>query len=264
MMKKLTSLLIAVLLCFALTISVFAESTAPRLVDGADILFESEEQVILSKLNYVSEEHNFDVIVITVESLPESVSSAKELADSIYAGNDFGFGDQKDGIIFLVSMLERDWTIYAKGYGETVFTDSGLEYIAGIVQPMLSDGDYSGAFESFADECDSFLFQATSGTPFDESNLPRQSLSVTWIPISILIGMGISLLIMSVFRSKLKSVRSKSNAHDYQVAGSFRVTHSSEIFLYQNVTRIPRQTQSTTKPGGARSGSSGRSIGGKF
>lgn len=264
-MKKITSLLIAVLLCLGLSISVFGvEGTAPRLIDDADILFESEEIELLSKLNSVSEKHGFDVIVITVDSLPDSVSSAKELSDRIYFNNDFGFGDNKNGIIFIVSMLERDWNILAKGYGESIFTDSGLEYIADIVQPLLSDGDYNQAFNSFADECDSFLTQAANGNPYDADNLPKKPLSLVWIPVSILIGMGISLIIMSVFRSKLKSVRSKSNAHDYQVEGSFRVTHSSEMFLYQNVTRIPRQTQSTTKPGGVRSGSSGRSIGGKF
>lgn len=265
MIKKLSCIIAVILLCLSLTVTSFAlgDEVVPRLVDGADILTSEQEETLLKKLNTVSEAHSFDVVIITIENLYGSGMTAEEFADDTYDYNNFGFGDQKDGILLLITMEDSEWFISTSGYGRTVFTDEGWQYIGDQISPDLGNEDYYGAFDYFADLCDDFLLQAESGSPYTGSNLPRGELSLMWIPGSILIGMGISLLIMSVFRGQLKSVRRKPAAHDYQVPDSMNITNSSEMFLYQHVTRIPRQTQTnSSRGGGVRVGSSGRSHGG--
>ena len=265
MIKKLSCFITAVFLCayFMISASALGDKIVPRLADGADLLTEQQEEMLLEKLNSVSEKHGFDVVVITVETLDGSGMTAAEFADDTYDYNNFGFGSEKNGILLLINMEESEWFFSTSGYGNTAFTYDGWNYIGYEIQPYLSDGDFYEAFETYAELCDDFLTQAKTGEPYTNSNLPKGKLSLLWIPGSILIGMGISLLIMLGFRGQLRSVRRKPSANDYQIPGSMQVTHQSEMFLYRNVTRIPRQTQSTSsKGGGMRVGSSGRSHGG--
>lgn len=261
MIKKLSCFITAVFLCayFMISASALGDKIVPRLADGADILTSDQEEMLLQKLNYVSENHGFDVVLITVETLDGSGMTAAEFADDTYDYNNFGFGSQKNGILLLINMEEGKWFISTSGTGTEVFPYDVWNYIGDEIQPYLSAGEYYEAFEYYAELCDDFLTQAQSGNPY----LPKGKLSILWIPGSVLIGMGISLLIMLGFRGQLRSVRRKPSANDYQVPGSMQVTHQSEMFLYQHITRVPRQTQSTSsKGGGMRVGSSGRSHGG--
>lgn len=265
MIKKISCLIAVVFLCVSLMIPAFAlgDEIVPRLADGADILTESQEENILEKLDSVSEKHDFDVVIITVETLDGSGMTAEEFADDTYDYNNFGFGNQKNGILLLVDMEKSEWFISTTGYGNEVFTYDGWNYIGEQMKPYLSDGDFVKAFETYADLCDDFLDQAQKGQPYTSKNLPRGKLSLLWIPGSILIGMGISFMIMLTFRGQLKSVRRKPSANDYQIPGSMQLTQQSEMFLYQNVTCVPRQTQNTSsRGGGMRTGSSGRVHGG--
>lgn len=264
MIKKISCLIAAVLLCLAFMVPSFAlgEEIMPRLVDGADILTDSEEAELLQNLDTVSEKHSFDVVIVTVETLNGSGMTIAEFADDLYDYNNFGFGDKGDGILLLVDMDGREWFISTSGYGMTAFNDDGWQYIGKQIEPILGDGNYYRAFETFIVLCDDFLVQAENGEAYTNSTLPREKLSLMWIPGSILIGMGISFLIMLGFRSQLKTVRRKSAAQDYQVPDSMHITHQSEMFLYQHVSRTPKQTQSSSKGGGVRVGSSGRSHGG--
>ena len=90
------------------------ERILPRLVDGAGLLSQDQADDLLSKLDQVSEGQNFDIAIITVDALEEGYTSI-EYADDIYDYNGFGMGEDYDGILFLISMEERDWAISTHG-----------------------------------------------------------------------------------------------------------------------------------------------------
>jgi len=58
--------------------------------------------------------------------------------------------------------------------------------------------------------------------------------------ISIAIGIVIGLIVVSILKGQLKTVASQSGAGYYQVSGSLHLSVSTDVFLYQNTTRIPR------------------------
>ncbi len=60
------------------------------------------------------------------------------------------------------------------------------------------------------------------------------------ILIAILIGFVISLIIMMVHKSALKTVHMQSSAKDYIKDGSFRLTNKREIYLYKKVDKTPK------------------------
>ena len=58
--------------------------------------------------------------------------------------------------------------------------------------------------------------------------------------ISIVIGVAIGFLVVSVMKSQLRSVRPQSGADSYLEDSSLHLTVSTDHFLYQNTTRTPR------------------------
>ena len=259
-MKKLLFTIIAALLCVTICLPVMAESELPRLIDDADLLSESEEQNLLQKLESISEKQEFDVVVVTVDSLDGY--SPMEFADDFYDYSDYGFGASKDGALLLISMEANDWHVTTTGFGITAITDAGLDYMSDQFVPYLSDGDYAEAFETYADLCDDFVQQARSGRPYDVGNMPRGSFNfVTRLITSLIIGFVVALIATSVMRGSLKSIRPQPSAASYVRNGSMKVTEQSDFFLYRQVNRIAKPKNNSGGSSTHKS-SSGRSHGG--
>ena len=169
MKKRIFMVYFALVLLFFPVSPVFAAEDAPRLVDGADLLTDSEETALRDKLDEISERQQVDLVIVTTDSLEGK--SPMEFADDFYDYNGYGFGDSYDGVLFLISMEERDWHISTTGFGITAITDAGREYISENFLEDLSDGEYGAAFTTFAELCDAFITQAREGQPYDVGNL---------------------------------------------------------------------------------------------
>lgn len=258
MMKRFTVSLFAIMLMLCMTLSVTA-AQLPRLVDGADLLTDSEEQYILSMLDEVSERQQFDVAIVTTNTLDGK--SPMAYADDFYDDNGYGWGTSYDGVLLLVSMEDRDWWISTCGYGITAFTDWGIECLSDQFLPDLGNGFYEDSFETFIEGCDEYITLARNGEPFDIGTEPFDAGSALFI--SIVVGLIAALVIVSSMKAQLKSVY-KQNAANYLRGDSMKITDSHELFLYRNVNRTRRQTESSSGGGGSRThtSSSGRSHGG--
>lgn len=228
--------------------------------DAADLLTSDEESLLLDKLEAVSEEYDFDVAVATVQST-DGVAMNK-FTDDFFDDNQYGTGDNYDGILFMISIGDREWHITTHGYGMTVFNQDGLDYMKEKVEPLLKDEDFYGAFDSYADLCRLFLEQAATGEPYDSSTLPREPLPFKWIPISLGIGLVLAFFCTSGMKSQLKSVRAKDSAVDYVRQGSMNLTNSNDIFLYQTVSKTAKPKDNDSSSGGSDSDHGG--TGGSF
>ena len=232
----------------------------PRLTDEADLLSDSEEKDLLAKLDEISDRQKCDVVVATVNSLEGK--TAMEYADDFYDYNGYGYGEDRDGIILVISMEDRDWWMSTCGYGITAFTDAGQKYMSDKFIPMVSDGEYADAFTKYADLCDEFLTQAKTGEPYDKSNMPKESLNIIWLPIDLAVGLFAAFIADSLKKSKLKTVRRKAAAQDYMVDGSFRVTKNYDRFITKNVTTRVIHRDDDSGGSSTHSSSSGSDHGG--
>lgn len=242
-----------------------SQSTYPRLMDEAGLLSSDEAAEIKAKLDEISERQKFDVVIATVNSL--SGKTPREYADDLYDYSGFGFGENKDGVLFLISMEDRDWYITTTGYGIAAITDAGREYIADKFTGYLSDGDYAEAFRIYANEVDRFVTNAVeTGKPYDVGNLPHDPLSLIWIPISLVVGLIIAAGVVGGMKSKLRSVSFASAADSYVKPGSMNVRESRDMFLYSTVSRTakPKDSDSSGSSGGSstHTSSSGTTHGG--
>lgn len=237
---------------------VYAADGLPRLVDDADLLSDDEEAELSDMLDEISERQQVDVVVVTVGSM--NGQTAVAYSDDFFDYNGYGFGDERDGVLLLVCMDERDWNISTSGYGITAFTDAGQEYISEIFLPDLSDGNYAAAFTSFAQLCDDFITQANTGEPYDIDNLPKEPFSFLGTFITaFLIAFVIALIATGIMKGQLKSVHSQSAASNYIQQGSMQLTKKNDLFLYSHVERR-RKPENTSSNNSNSSGSSGGST----
>jgi uncharacterized protein len=264
MKKSIHILLIALSMLFVLAVSVSA-ADLPLVYDEADLLTDAEEEALLSKLEAISDEADMDVVVALVDSIEDL--SPMEYADDFFDYNGYGRGDNRDGLVLLVSMEYSDWWISTRGYAVTAFTDAGIEYIGEQVTPYLSDGKYADAVEEFAAQCETFIAQAKTGDPFDTHNLPKEPFNKGMaLVIALIAGFIIGKIYAGKLKGELTSVRRQNAAVGYVREGSLNVTNSNEFFLYRNVSRSAKPTSSSggSSTHKSSSGASHGGGGGKF
>ncbi len=265
MKNKLTALFCSLFIIACLALPTYAIAgdgdSRVRLVDNAGLLNKADALSLTEKLDEISERYQLDVVILTVETT--NGRSSRAYADDYYDYNGFGFGKNNDGILLLINMEDRDCYITTSGYGKIAFTDAGIAYIEDKIVQYLSDEDYASAFETFISLADDFITQAKSGEPYDRNNLPREPLSLIWIPLSVGIGFVIALLIVGAMKSKLKTVRSQPAADSYIKRDSLNITESRDLFLYHTVSRTPKP-KNTSSGGGSTThrSSSGSTHGG--
>ncbi len=250
-MKKVLCILFALLMCAALAVNV---SAAPdRLVDGANLLNDAEEKSLRARLDEVSEKHEVDIVVVTVESID---IDADEYAERYFNNNGYGLGEEKSGVLFL--RILSDWEgdkychIYAKAVGSDAISDSDIQSILDSMEDAIDDEEYGEAFNIFVDECDErigdYLYDLTHFS-FGSSAL-----------IALIIGLIVAFIATSVMKGKLKSVRYQAAATSYVKAGSLKLTESRDTYLYSTVSRVAKPKNTSSGGGASRSSSGGRKM----
>ena len=247
-MKRFFTVLFTVLLCLALAAQVSA-AQLPRLVDAADLLSADQEEDLLQRLDQVSEELQCDVVIVTMESC--GGHSPDAVIEAFYDEYGYGVGTDRDGVVLMLSMAERDWRILCNGYAAQAITPDERDDMGDHILDELSSGEYYEAFMEFTSLCRYEIEGERNGVPFDFG------LSLL---ISLLIGFVVAFIATGVMRSKLKSVRSQTGAREYTKPGSMQLTRSTDLFLYRTLDRRrkPQQTSSGSRGGGG----GGRHVGG--
>ena len=234
-------------------------------VDNADLLTQTEENELSEKLQDISDELQFDVVVVTTNSIGSK--TATEYADDYFDYNGYGRGSNNDGALFLVDMGDRKWAISTSGYGIEAIVDSALDDMEEEIVSYLKSGDYDGAFNEFADLTYDIVNDAKNGKSYSNSTTSttknHKNMGVRTLSLPFSIGAGISLIIILVYRSKLKPVKFQKEAKEYIVPGSFNLRRSDDVFLYFNITKVPIPKNNDSDDSGSfHSSSSGSSHGG--
>lgn len=253
MKRKLFTLMLILCLVAGLSFTTYASSN--RLVDDAGLLTGTDAAKLESKLSRISDRHNVDIVIVTVDSTHGK--SPMDFADDYYDYNDY----RADGILLLVSMEDSDWWVSTTGYGITAITDAGLEYMSDRFVPYFSDEEFAEGFNAFADLCNEFIAQAKTGDAYDFHNLPKEPFRfVTNLLIALVIGLVAAWIVTGSMKAKLKAVRQQASANDYMTPGSLHLTHSRDLFLYTHLDR--REKPKSSSGSSTHTSSSGTTHGG--
>lgn len=267
MRKKFTALLFVFALCLGMAVPAFAADADDfadeyyRVIDMADILSDDEEAALNNRLDEISLRQNMDITLVTSADM-NGYTSISDYAEELYEYCNYGYGDNKDGVLLFVCMSDHDWYIATHGRGIFVFTDAGIKYIGKKMKSDLSGGNYASAFDTYAGLCDDFITQANTGKPYDKNNLPRNPLSPVWIPVALAAGIIAAFIVVCIMKHKLKSVGIQKTANSYIKDGSLNITESRDLFLYRTVTKSEKAKSSTSSGSSTHESSSGSTYGG--
>ena len=264
-MKKILSIAIVLILTLSLVIPALAEVDRPLLVDSAGFLSETEAQNVENKLQQMSDELDFDIVIVTTKDLKGK--SKMEYADDFFDYGGYGIGRQGDrsGVLLLVydtgyGTTER-W-ISTSGYGITAFTDYGIQYVGSQLIDLMDSGEWETAFLKFVNLTEQLVSQAKEGNPLDVSKQPQKQDVMKGLIISLIVGLVIAAIVVSMVKSSYKPVKFKANASDYLVSGSLNVTGAYDNFRTSSVSRVAIQSKSSSGGSSTHTSSSGRSHGG--
>lgn len=241
-----------------------------RVLDYAGVIPQEDDDKLVAQYDEIANRQKVDIVVCFTNGL-DGMSTA-DYAEDLYEKNNYGYGENKDGIMLLVSFENRDWYIATRGYAIQAFTDAGIQYIGNQIKGDLGEKNYTAAAEYFGQLCDEFITNAKNGNVYDE---PMGAIddgdtgSVTppplWILISIAVGVVIAFIVVGSMKRKLKTVNMQAAANNYLKDGSLNVTESNDVFLYSNVTRTPKPKDNDNDGGSGSStheSSSGNTYGG--
>ena len=168
-----------------------------------------------------------------------------------------GEGPNRDGIMLLLSMDDRDWAMFCYGSRcEYAFNSYGQEKLEKVFLDDFRENDWYGGFEDYVKECRVYLEKASAGKPV------RASL---FYPLLIVIGLSLlaAAAIVAVVWEKMNSVAEKATANAY-ISGALRLTEQTDQFTHKTTSsrKIERSSSSgsssQSESGGGGSGRSGK------
>ena len=270
MKQRFFSLLFALLLLPCLVLCARAAQTQ-YVIDHADLLNETEEKVLEDGISRLRNLFDIDIVILTEESLQGA--RPQDHADHFYDSQ----GYREDGLLFLLSMEERDWYITTSGDAVYALTDYGIQSIGEEVVPYLAAGSYYEAFDAFLAELYDYFGAFQDGAPVDgyadysgdyyhadqDEVIYYEEPFTPSFGLALFIGIAAAGITVLIMRIGMNTKRPQKSAAMYMDQDSYRVTEHRDMFLYSNVSKVRKQQSSSSGGGSSVHRSSGnRSHGG--
>ncbi|MBQ2270832.1 MAG: TPM domain-containing protein, partial [Firmicutes bacterium] len=243
-MRKIKMLILALVLALTITPSaVFGTGTTEAvddpglavvaetyIYDGAGLFDEYDNYSytnLQEKARELSEYAQCGVYFIAVDDYTQysSAGDILEAAEEIYMANGLGIGEERNGILLLLSMDWRDYALVTYGdFAHMAFTDYGQEMIC---ETFLDDFRYDdwayGCYE-YIRATDVLLQKAMVGEPLDVAEYKQGDPAVLSV-MTVVPAAMLSLVICNVLKGKMKTARRQVAAFEYIVGGQvdFRV-----------------------------------------
>ena len=236
-----------------------AEAQTPEQT-GADMnyIFDLTDQLSFdewAKLEARAEEislrHGCGVYVAFVEDFTKYYggNDVYKTTYQLYHSNELGMGENRDGIIILLSMDERDYAMFVYGKNaEYAFNKYGQEQLEDAFLGYFGDNDWYGGASHYLDTCDEYLTLAEEGDPVRKNPLPMYLIVVAASCV-------ISGIICLVMKGKLRTVHKKVEANEYVAAGGLTLTKQYDRYTHTTETR--RKIHDDSDSGGSTSSCSG-------
>ena len=266
-LKRLFLLLAAatLLLCLAAP-AMAAQSEGQFVLDASGTLSQADLADLNALAAEVSRRYDCGVYVVLVDDYSQYGRSVEEVSESAYKQLDLGIGEDKSGVLLLLSIITRDYDICAYGYGNYAFTDYGKTVLADQFVDNFRRNDWTGGLADYIAGCDELLLRAQNNAPLDISDsraAPRSLRERLGVPgmffVIVVIPCVIALIVCSVNKRKLISVHDAVEAEAYAVPGSLNIYDRADQFSHITETRV--KIESDSSRGGGHGGTSVNSGG---
>ena len=267
-MKKINRIILfALLLSLIFCTTAYAGDSAARLnyvTDEAGLLSASEYNVLNTAAAQISAEYGCSVYIITLNDYKNySDGNVYDCATEIFTNYELGYGADKNGVLLLLSMAERDYSLIAHGsVGNTAFTDYAKDVLSDKFLDDFSYNKWFSGFEDYIDYAEYMLAEATKGTPVDvPAAAPRRVNHGQNIALIITVPCLVAFAVCTVFKSQMKTVKRKRTAESY-ITGDVNLRYKEDRYTHTTTTRRRVQQQQTNRSFSSSGGGGGTTIGG--
>ena len=132
MKKRMMTWLLVLLAALTLTVPSFAEQTEDDLLiyDAAELLNEDEWLELELLADEVSWRYNCAVYIVTIPDYEDYGDSPYNAAANIYNTQDFGIGEERSGVLLMLSTWDRDYALYIRdGYAKSMIGKYALSQL---------------------------------------------------------------------------------------------------------------------------------------
>ena len=98
-----------------------------KVIDDAELLTNEEETKLYKQVQKYIEKYNMDMVIVTINH--NNKASSMEYADDFYDYNNYGIGDDKSGVLFLIDMQKRKMWISTTGSAIEIYNDVRIDKI---------------------------------------------------------------------------------------------------------------------------------------
>ena len=257
MKKRVLHFLFRILTVLSL-VTIAAAASKPQLysiTDTAGLLTTEQDLQLEEMAAETAASYGVGVYIVTVSDYRDIDDSGVYPATcGVYHTYTMGEGAERNGIMLLLSMENRDFGLFRYGErAEYAFTGYGLEKLEDSFLPQFGRDDWYGGFRGYLEACGSYLAQAAAGKPVQKSPLG----AITLVVVGALV---IAAVVVLLLRGQMKSVRTAAAANAY-LTGDLHLTQTSDVFTHRTETRCRLERNSSSGGGSSRAESGGGGAG---
>ncbi len=269
MKRKLTALLLVLLLAVTLTIPALA--AGDWITDDAGLLTASETAALDRQAQQLADTYGVGVYIRTVDDYADYGFTDVETASyTLYHNDSLGVGDGRDGILLLLSMANRKYATFVYGdKAELLFPSSALQRLEDGFLDDFRDDDWYGGFCDYIDGCAGVLsgesYAGGDSDHADDDGFSAPLLLHNFV-IALVISCVIALIVCLILKMKMRSVHRQTEARAYVTPAGLHLTRRDDVYTHTTTTRrkIERDNDHSGGGGSDFSGGGGHGRSGSF
>lgn len=153
MKKRIFTYLLALLAALTLVVPAWAEQTEDDLFvyDTENLLTEDEWLELELLADEISWRYDCAVYIVTIYDYEDYDSDIHYAAVNIYDSNSFGIGENREGIMLMLSTYDRDYDLYVRdgGTAEYAVNKYGRHQMTEEFLDNFADDDWAGGFRDY-------------------------------------------------------------------------------------------------------------------
>jgi uncharacterized membrane protein YgcG len=235
-----------------------AEQSAPAtpyVIDDARLLTIEQRQELNAYAEKITETYGMGIYIMSVEDF-HNYGEEPQIFDVLwnyYHDNSLGYGADRQGMILMLSIAERDFATFFYGEDtEYAFNGFGQAQLENYFLDDFGSDDWYDGFMDFLVASEDFMAKAAAGEPVRDNPWSLAS-------VFVLIALFASFVVTRLLWMKMANVAAQKGAKRYQTAEGLVLTKQIDQFLTQTIRR--RKIESSDS-GSGRSGSSRAHSGG--
>ena len=236
----------------------------PYVIDDARLLTIEQRQELNTYAEKITETYGVGIYIMSVEDF-HNYGEEPQIFDVLwnyYHDNSLGYGADRQGMILMLSIAERDFATFFYGEDtEYAFNGFGQAQLENYFLDDFGSDDWYDGFMDFLVASEDFMAKAAAGEPVRDNPWSLAS-------VFVLIALFASFVVTRLLWMKMANVAAQKGAARYQTADGLVLTKQVDQFLTQTVRRrkIESSDSGSGKSGSSRahSGGGGSGRSGKF